>query len=135
MIRNEAEYQEALRRLEEDRRVATAQREALAATGLMPDEVERAMEPLLSFQAQLQEEISWYEDVRRRNFPVIRRLTQIGRSARHGVSSGSRRGERDGRRREQKHGGHRDRHEPQAPGACLHATRATGRRVGFTCGS
>ena len=79
MIRNEAEYQEALRRLEKDRQVATAQREALAGTGLMPDEVERAMEPLLSFQAQLQEEISWYEDVRRRNFPVIRRLTQIGR--------------------------------------------------------
>ena len=79
MIRNEAEYQEALRRLEEDRRVATAQREALAGTGLMPDEVERAMEPLLSFQAQLHEEISWYEDVRRRNFPAIRRLTQMGR--------------------------------------------------------
>jgi DNA-binding XRE family transcriptional regulator len=37
------------------------------------------MEPLCSFPAQLKEEVAWYEDVRRRNFPAIRRLTQIGR--------------------------------------------------------
>ena len=37
------------------------------------------MEPLRSFQAQLEEEMAWYEDARRRNFPAIRRLTQIGR--------------------------------------------------------
>jgi len=79
MIRSEAEYQEALRRLEQDRTVATAQRDALVATGLTGEEVERAMEPLRSFQAQLEEEVGWYEDVRRRNFPAIRRLTQIGR--------------------------------------------------------
>jgi DNA-directed RNA polymerase specialized sigma subunit len=79
MIRSEAEYQEALRRLEQDRQVATAQRDALVASGLSPDEVEHAMEPLRSFQAQLEEEVAWYEEVRRRNFPAIRRLTQIGR--------------------------------------------------------
>jgi transcriptional regulator with XRE-family HTH domain len=27
----------------------------------------------------LEEEVAWYEDVRRRKFPAIRRLTQIGR--------------------------------------------------------
>ncbi|MDO8436287.1 MAG: helix-turn-helix transcriptional regulator [bacterium] len=37
------------------------------------------MEPLLSFQAQLAEEIDWYEGVRRREFPVIRRLPLAGR--------------------------------------------------------
>ena len=79
MIRSEAEYQEALRRLEQDRTVAAAQRDALVASGLSSAEVERAMEPLRSFQAQLAEEVTWYEDVRRRNFPAIRRLTQIGR--------------------------------------------------------
>jgi DNA-binding XRE family transcriptional regulator len=78
MIRNESEYQEALRRLRQDREVADRQRAALTAAGLNPDEVERAMQPLLSFQAQLAEEIDWYEDVRRRNFPVIRRLTELG---------------------------------------------------------
>lgn len=79
MIRSEAEYQEALRRLEQDRTVAAAQRDALVASGLSPDEVEHAMEPLRAFQAQLEDEVAWYEDVRRRSFPAIRRLTQIGR--------------------------------------------------------
>jgi DNA-directed RNA polymerase specialized sigma subunit len=45
----------------------------------MPEEVERAMAPLLSFQAQLAAEVDWYERVRRREFPVVTRLTQIGR--------------------------------------------------------
>jgi DNA-directed RNA polymerase specialized sigma subunit len=79
MIRNEAEYQEAQRRLAQDRAVAVRQREALVAAGLSPEDVELAMEPLLSFQAQLDEEVAWYEGVRRRNFPVISRLTDIGR--------------------------------------------------------
>ena len=78
MIRNEADYQEALRRLQQDRAVAQRQREAFVRGGFAPEEVERGMEPLLSFQAQLAEEIEWYENVRRRNFPVIRRLTQLG---------------------------------------------------------
>jgi len=79
MIRSEAEYQEALRRLEQDRTVAAAQRDALMASGLSSEEVEHAMEPLRSFQAQLEDEVAWYEEVRRRTFPAIRRLTQIGR--------------------------------------------------------
>lgn len=79
MIRSEAEYKEALRRLQQDREIAAKQRETLRAAQLTPEEVERAMEPLLSFQAQLSEEIAWYENVRRRNFTPIARLTQIGR--------------------------------------------------------
>src|SRR5262249_32629411 len=43
------------------------------------EEVQRAMEPLLSFHAQLAEEVDWYERVRRRDFPTMSRLTQIGR--------------------------------------------------------
>jgi hypothetical protein len=61
MVRTEAEYQEALRRLKQDREVAAQQRDALATAGLNLEEVERAMEPLLSFQAQRQDEASWYE--------------------------------------------------------------------------
>lgn len=78
MIRNEGEYQEALRRLRQDREVAERQREAFVRAGFAPDEVERGMEPLLSFQAQLAEDVEWYENVRRRNFPIIHRLTQVG---------------------------------------------------------
>lgn len=79
MIRTHSEYQEALRRLEQDREVAGQQRHALATAGLTAEEVERAMQPLLSFQAQLAEEIAWYDDVRQGHLPTIRNLTQIGR--------------------------------------------------------
>lgn len=78
MIRNEAEYHEALRRLQQDQDVAARQREAFVKAGFPPEEVERGMEPLLSFQGQLADEIEWYENIRRGNFPVVRRLTQLG---------------------------------------------------------
>jgi len=78
MIRNEHEYQEALRRRAQDRHVFAAQKKAFVNAGFGPDEVARGLEPLLSFQAQLDEEIAWYENVRRRNFPAIHRLTDIG---------------------------------------------------------
>lgn len=78
MIRNEAEYQEALRRVRQDQEVAERQREVFVKAGFPPDEVEQGMEPLLSFQGQLADEIEWYENVRRGNFPVVRRLTQLG---------------------------------------------------------
>src|SRR5437763_16664771 len=79
MIRNEAEYQEAIRSMQRDRDVAERQRSALVKTGLAEDEITAVMEPLLSFHAQLAQEIEWYDNVRRRNFEVIGRLTQIGR--------------------------------------------------------
>jgi transcriptional regulator with XRE-family HTH domain len=37
------------------------------------------MEPLLSFQARLEEEVAWYENVRRRNFAPLTDLTHTGR--------------------------------------------------------
>ena len=79
MIRNEAEYQEALARMRRDRAVAERQRAALAEKHLSADEIAAVMEPLHAFHAQLAQEVAWYENVRRRNFEVINRLTSIGR--------------------------------------------------------
>jgi hypothetical protein len=79
MIRNEQEYQASLKRMEDDRRVAARQRAALEDAELAPDEVERAMQPLLSFHAQLAEEVAWYERIKRKDFGVISRLTAVGR--------------------------------------------------------
>ncbi len=79
MIRSEAEYQEALRRLRQDQEVAVRQKDALTKANLSAEEVDRAMQPLLSFHAQLAEEVEFYEHVRRRSFPEIDSLTQIGR--------------------------------------------------------
>ena len=79
MIRNEREYQEALRRLKEDEAFLAQQRQALRDLQLRPDEVERAMEPAHSFHAQLVEEVEWYERVRRRDFETIHAISAIGR--------------------------------------------------------
>lgn len=79
MIRSEQEYQEACKRLEQDAAVARQQHAALVELGLTTEEVERAMEPLYSFQAQLAEEVRWYEEVLRRNFAPLTKLTHIGR--------------------------------------------------------
>ena len=68
----------SLRRLQADQAVAARQREVFEKAGFSADEVERGMEPLLSFQAQLADEIEWYENVRRGKFPIARRLTQLG---------------------------------------------------------
>lgn len=79
MIRNDREYQEALRRLKTDQGFIVEQRRALEAVDLRPDEIERAMGPALSFHAQLVEEVAWYERVRRRDIEAIHSLTAIGR--------------------------------------------------------
>jgi ribosome-binding protein aMBF1 (putative translation factor) len=46
--------------------------------GLSEEEVRRALEPMLSFGAQLEEEVEWYERVRRRDFGIIRDLSAVG---------------------------------------------------------
>lgn len=79
MIRNEREYQEALRRVKDDQDFIAEQRRTLEGLALSPDEVERAMGPALSFHAQLVEEVEWYERVRRRDLETIHSLTAIGR--------------------------------------------------------
>ncbi len=79
MIRNDREYQEALRRLKDDQSFIAEQRAALEGMGLTADEVERGMGPALSFHAGLAEEVAWYERVCRRDFETIYSLTAIGR--------------------------------------------------------
>jgi hypothetical protein len=78
MIRTEAEYQECLRRLKGDQAVIEAQRNRLVEMKLPGEQIERAMEPLVSFNEQLKEEVQWYEHVRRRDFGTVNRLTGIG---------------------------------------------------------
>jgi hypothetical protein len=79
MIRSEAEYREARRRLEEDRLFIQAQREALEGEGFTNEEVDRGMEPALSFHEQLKEEVAFYERVKRLDFDTIISLEHIGR--------------------------------------------------------
>ena len=78
MIRSEKEYREAVERLRKDEEILALQKEKLEELGLSEEEVRRAMEPMLSFRAQLEEEVEWYERVRRRDFGMIRDLSEVG---------------------------------------------------------
>lgn len=79
MIRTEAEYQEALQRLAEDRGVIAAQRKALKAKGIDATGMERVLAPALSFHAQLLDEVDAYEKMRRGEVAPIQSLVHIGR--------------------------------------------------------
>ena len=65
MIRTENEYQEAVKRLGAERLRIEDQRAWLTQTGLKPDEIKRALDPILSFHLQLQEEVQSYERIKR----------------------------------------------------------------------
>jgi DNA-binding Xre family transcriptional regulator len=78
MIRSEREYQEALHRFTRDEQFLEAEREALLARGLAPEEIEKALEPAVSFHLQLRDELDWYERVQRGDFDALQNLVGLG---------------------------------------------------------
>lgn len=78
MIRSEHEYQRALERLAEDQEVIETQRKVFLDQGLTNEEAEKALEPMVSFRAQLEDEVRWYERVRRRDFGILENLSTLG---------------------------------------------------------
>ena len=79
MIRTDTEYRRALDRLREEAETLRAQRDHLAGLGLTPEEVDRAMQPMISFHAQLEEEGDAYTQMRRGDLGPLWSLTAIGR--------------------------------------------------------
>jgi ribosome-binding protein aMBF1 (putative translation factor) len=79
MIRTDTEYRRALDRLAEESETLRAQRAHLASLGLTTEEVDRAMQPMISFHAQLVEEVDAYSQMRRGDLGPLRSLTAIGR--------------------------------------------------------
>ncbi len=79
MIRTDTEYRNALKQLEQNSQVVAAQRAALQTDDFSSEEIERGLEPLLSFRAGLEEEITWYESVLRRDIPPLVGLSDLGR--------------------------------------------------------
>jgi ribosome-binding protein aMBF1 (putative translation factor) len=78
MIRNEQEYKEAAERLRAERARHEDHRKHLAESGLTSDQVDRAMEPLVSFHEQLREEVEHYENLKRGQFPDLENLQGLG---------------------------------------------------------
>ena len=80
MIRNEIEYQEAVKRLKDERARYDAHEQQLVRMGLKPDEVKRAMDPLRSFNLQLEEEVEAYERLKRGDLGELENLHGLGRT-------------------------------------------------------
>lgn len=78
MIRNEAEYQEASTRLEDERTRLAEHRIRLKEAGLKDDEIKRVIDPMESFHLQLQEEVESYERLKRGEFHDLENLRGLG---------------------------------------------------------
>ncbi len=78
MIRNESEYQEAVRRLQEENERLSKHRTHLEQMGLGPDELKRALDPLRAFHEQLVEEVESYERLKRGDIAELLNLHGLG---------------------------------------------------------
>lgn len=79
MIRSEKEYQKALTRLEEEKKVIERQRAHFKEMGHAGEELERLMQPLLTFHSQLNEEVEAYEGMKRGDLGTLYEFNNIGR--------------------------------------------------------
>jgi ribosome-binding protein aMBF1 (putative translation factor) len=78
MIRNEAEYQEASKRLGDELKRLGEHRARLKEAGLGDVEVKRVIDPLESFYLQLKEEVEAYERLKRGEFEELDNLRGVG---------------------------------------------------------
>lgn len=79
MIRNEVEYQEAMRRLREEEKRIEEHHARLKDTGLSDEEIKRALDPFRSFHLQLAEEVQGYERLKRGDLGEMMNLHGLGR--------------------------------------------------------
>jgi transcriptional regulator with XRE-family HTH domain len=78
MIRNDSEYQEALRRLNGGIKAVAEYRARLEAEGLLPEEVEYALGPTVSTALEVREEVAHYERTKQGDLARIVNLHGLG---------------------------------------------------------
>ena len=78
MIRTDSDYHRALEQLEQDAATIKAQRNHLESIGITGEQLQRAMEPTISFREQLKEEVETYEHMKRGELGALSSLTGIG---------------------------------------------------------
>lgn len=79
MIRNDSEYQEALRRLEGGKKSLVEYRAKLEAEGLPREQITYALQPSESFVLQAREEVAEYERIKRGDLGEVVNLHGLGR--------------------------------------------------------
>ena len=78
MIHNEKEYVEAVERIAQEKQRLGDQKAELKAMGLGPAEIKRALDPMVSFHQQLEEEVRSYERLKRGEFDEVSNLRGLG---------------------------------------------------------
>jgi ribosome-binding protein aMBF1 (putative translation factor) len=78
MIRNEAEYQQAATRLQQEATRLGEHRQHLQSLGLNEEETTRALDPLRAFHLQLAEEVQSYERLKRGDVGELLNLHGLG---------------------------------------------------------
>lgn len=78
MIRNENEYQQALGRIEAEKKRFAEHAETWKQQGFTADQISKLMEPLESFRLQLVEEVQSYERLKRGQFAEFENLQGLG---------------------------------------------------------
>ena len=79
MIRNEAEYKEAVQRLKDESQRLRQQEKQLKELNLSKEEIKRVLDPIQSFHLQLKEEVQSYERLKRGEFDEVRNFDGMGR--------------------------------------------------------
>jgi len=80
MIKTESAYREAIEKLKQDQEFIKKQKEMFEGMGLVPDDIELALQPYISFHEQLKEEVDYYERIKRGEFEPIFNLKTIGKT-------------------------------------------------------
>ena len=78
MIRNESEHQQAVVRIEAERKRLAGHAKAWKSQGYTAAQVARLREPLESFRPQLEEEVRSYERLKRGQFDEFENLQGLG---------------------------------------------------------
>ena len=78
MIRNETEYQNSLKQIQQTEQVLREQGRKLAAEGLRPDQIKRALDPSRVLHEQMKDEVESYERLKKGRFEELHNLHGIG---------------------------------------------------------
>jgi len=80
VIKNESAYQKAIEKLKEDKEFIAKERQRFEDMGLNQEQIDMAVQPLISFHEQLKAEVEYYERIKRGSFNPIYKFTDIGRN-------------------------------------------------------
>lgn len=78
MIRTETEYQNSRKKLAQSEQLLRDQKAKLAAEGLRPEQIKRALDPTRVFCGQIKEEIESYERLKKGQFDELQNLHGLG---------------------------------------------------------